>query len=581
MLTEPLAIYDGFTAVTRGMDSGRSPALIGPDQTAFLINATTRTGFTTNRPGWSRKTIVGDDFQTGRFQGMHTYYDPLNRPFLVAAIGGHIHRFDVVNGTSLDLSVSADPLDPLTFPSNAEKVWMAQAEQYLPMQDNASLPFVFDGSALRRANPVSFGGNDFPVGNIMEYNNGRLWTVLPDGRSFVGGDLAYSVTGTAADVLTSTQNIFLTAGAFVLPSNAGRITAMRSLAVQDSVVGQGPLVVFGEFGSALVNAPFNVDDWQNTDSPIQTIGLISPGPTSQDATINVNGDIWYRSPDGVRSFMVARRDHNTWVNTPLSHEINRVLERDDLHLLNDASAVDFDNRRLETVSPYRVADDGTPYGTAWRGLSVLDFTPIGSMFDRSQPCWDGIWTGLAIVHIDVLKVQNVDRCFVFTINADFEFELWELSRDALFDNLMDPITLSVETRALGFSDNSESLKELTRTETWIEELVGTCSYIIDYRPDAYGAWIRLDSGSRSAATGMCNVSCAVPVGPLAQYRPRMISSAPSADPECCVNKTFRQGYEFQFRLSFTGTASLRRFRAVAQTVQESVSGGCLGDDSAL
>src|SRR5262249_33665297 len=163
-----------------------------------------------------------------------------------------------------------------------------------------------------------------------------------------------------------------------------------SMANQDSVLGQGPLVVAGQFGSATVNAPFNVDAWESTDSPISSIGLVSQGPTGQDACINVNGDLWYRAPDGIRSFMIARRDHGPWVNTPLSHEMERVLNRDDDFLLDRVSAVDFDNRLLMTCSPFRANNNGTQYGTAYRGLSALDFAPVSSMFDRTQPVWNGI-----------------------------------------------------------------------------------------------------------------------------------------------------------------------------------------------
>ena len=570
-------VYDGFSTVTRGMDSGRAPSLIGKDQVAFLINSTTRSGYPQNRPGWSRVPLAGDVFDMTRplFQGASPYYAPNGAPFIIASIGGKIYRLDPIRGTILNLSAVSGQENP----SNLPKAWFCQAQEFLAMQDNSSVPLVLNGSSLVRNIPIDLGGNGFPIGNAMEYNNGRLWVALQDRRTFSGGDLAYSVTGTSADVLTSTQNKFLTNGAFVLPSTAGLITAMRSIAVQDSVLGQGPLIVFGQFGAGTVNAPFAADQWQNTASPIETVGLMSAGPVSQEATIQVNGDIWYRSPDGIRSYMVARRDHGTFVNTPVSHEMERVLNRDDQFLLDHCSAVDFDNRRLETASPVRMVNNSIMYGVGWRGLSVLDFSPVTSMFDRTSPAWEGIWNGLTILQILTLKCFGVDRCFMFALNDTFEFELWELSRDSKFDNTMQPIEWTIETRSLGFADNGETLKRFERPETWFTNLAGGLSYTIQYRPDDYQGWLDLDSGVFGAQMGLCSVGCTPPVGPIEQYRPRKIAEEPDEN-ECeeCVSKKFRNGFEFQFRLTMTGAARLKRFRVAATEVPEDVAGGCLGSE---
>jgi len=307
-LSEAKTQYDGFTTIARGVDSGRAPSLVGPDQVSFAINTTFRNGYPRSRPGITQIVLSGDDFQLGKWQGAHSYQPDSGRGVIIASIGGQIIRFDPTNGDVVNLST----LSGLSNNPNLNQAWMTQAEIYLPIQNNSEIPLIFDGASIRRANPVAFGGTELPVGNVMEYNNGRLWVALEDKRSFVGGDLAYSITGTAADVLSFTENQFLNGGgSFALPSNAGFIRAMRSLAIQDSTLGQGPLEVLGDFGTATVSAPFDRTEWQNVDSPIQSVGLVSAGPRSQEATINVNGDLWFRANDGIRSFMVARRDHGT------------------------------------------------------------------------------------------------------------------------------------------------------------------------------------------------------------------------------------------------------------------------------
>lgn len=577
-LSETKTAYDGFTTVPRGMDSGRDPSLIGVDQVAFAMNTTFRSGYAANRPGWSELELSGDDFQLGRWQGAKAYIASSGRPALIASIGGQIIRFDPITLQVTNLSAGSG----LTNPSNLPQAWFTQAEQYMIIQDGSSIPLIWDGAVLRRAIPVDFGGKEVPVGTVMEYNNGRLWVALPDGKSFVAGDLAYSVTGTTYDVLTFTENTFINGGgAFAMPSNAGFITAMKTIALQDSTLGQGPLQVFATNGTASMNAPFDRTQWQNLDSPIASVSILSAGPTSQEGTVNVNGDLWYRAADGIRSFMVARRDHGTWVNTPLSREVERILNRDDPHLMNFASAVDFDNRLLCTVSPYRATEtDATEHGVAWRGLVALDFKSVSSMFDRTQPVWDGGWNGIQILQILKVDCYGVERCFLFALNSDYEITLWELSKERRFDNMDTPIQWFIESRALGFLDRSEFLKELQRTERWLDKVQGTVTMDIKYRPDGFWGWIDLDSGSVCATTGVCSLAaCSPPLFPQLEYRPRKLSAAPENDCEECVDKVYKNGFQFQFKITLTGGAVLRRFRAVATAVAEDTTGGCLGTES--
>lgn len=570
-LQESRTEYDGFTTLEGGMDSGRAPSLLKPNQSAFLINAQTRPGYADNRPGWYKVTTFGDNFQLGRWQTASPYISSGGDPFLVASIGGNIIRFNPITGEVLNLSTTA----ALQNAGNIPRAWFCQAETFLCIQDNSSLPLIFDGATLRRGKPIDAGGDEFPLGNVMEYNNGRLWVALPDGRSFGGGNLAYSETGDASDVLKWTQNQFLVSGSFALPSTAGFITAMKSIANQDSVLGQGPLVVFGQYGAATVNAPFDVTLWQNTNSPIVSLGILSPGPAGQDAALAINGDIWYRAQDGIRSFMIARRDWGTWVNTALSHEVERILNFDDQYLLKFVSEVDFDNRLLTTCSPFRATYDGVEYGVAFRGLTALDFTRVTSMFERTSPTWEGLWNGLDILQILKVNCYGKDRCFMFVLNECHQIELWELSVDNRFDNMTDPIESAMETRAMGFKDQSEFLKQLVRPEIWFESVIGTSPYEIKYRPDGAPLWQDLDSGINCAKTGMCSPpSCTNPVGPFQQYRARQIGSAPDeSDCEECNDKKYMNGFEFQFRITWS-SARIRRFRAVATDVEETVTGGC-------
>ena len=46
-------VTDGFTSLERGMNGGSATNLLPRNQYAFGMNATARTGYINNRPGWS------------------------------------------------------------------------------------------------------------------------------------------------------------------------------------------------------------------------------------------------------------------------------------------------------------------------------------------------------------------------------------------------------------------------------------------------------------------------------------------------------------------------------------------------
>lgn len=575
-LAEPKAVYDGFTIIRRGIDSENAPSIIGSDQAAFAINTTFRGGFAKPRPGIKEITLTGDGFQLGKWQGAHSYIAYNGQPSIVACIGGSLVRFDIEGESVSNLSTPSG----LTFPSSTDQVWMVQAETYLPIQNGSSKPLVWDGMLLREVIPIEFGGTELPVGKMMEFNNGRLWVAYPDLRTFAGGDLAYSITGSAIDVLSFTENqSILGGGLFAMPSSAGFITALKSVATQDSVVGQGPLQVFGETGTASITAPFDRETWQFLTSPIQTVSMLSSGPRSQEGCTSVNGDIWFRSGDGIRSFMLARRDQGTWANTPLSSEINRVLNRDDQNLLRYGSAVNFDNRLLVTASPNRAVTDAIEYGVVHRGLMVLDFNPVSGMFNRGQPAWEGIWTGLRILQILNVKCRGVDRCFLFALDDNNVIGMWELTTTNTSDRLDDRIEWVIETKAMGFSDQSESLKELSRVERWFDMVSGVVDYDIQYKPDSFWGWLDLDSGTVCATTDLCDGPGCLPSSPQLQYRPRKLSSAPDEECEEAVSKPYKNAFEFQFKITVNGSARIRKFRSVAVTLPENTDGGCFGDEA--
>jgi hypothetical protein len=371
--------------------------------------------------------------------------------------------------------------------------WGIQAENYFVLQDNQSLPIIFNGSLARRSNQSL---SEVPVGNVMCYCQGRLTVALPDRQSFRIGDLVFGSSGTPAlqyrdAMLRYTENNYYNEGGdfvarvFGAPSAVGPILAMKSGAQGDTALGQGPLVVFTPYTVFTVQLPFDRTTWKNLANPIQTVNPIY-GALGQDSTVLVNSDIWYRAIDGIRSYISAQRQFNgSEGNTPQSSEIDDEISVDTPELLEYGSAVLFNNRLLMTISPVN-----SPYGVYHRGLAVLDFNLISSLRGSSSPAWEGIWSGLRVLKIVKGIVNRRERCFIYNLNASNQIELWELTTGDLFDNGSSPISWSVDLRSYNCGD-SDAFKRLETGRIIVSNLVGSLSYTVRYRTDespCYQLW---------------------------------------------------------------------------------------------
>ena len=585
MIADPLGTYAGFNVITRGVNTAFNPEAVAPDQLSWMVNGTTRNGYPQCRPGWSKSLLKfldenGDTdatvkaaFEDGRWQGAIPYTDSNGANFIVASISGRIFRIDLGNLQVIDLSTTSGESNP----DNQDHVWMVRAEEFLIIQDGSSIPLIFDGVSLRRSRPRSTTTQaEVPIGSVMAYNKGRLWVTLPDRKSFVAGDLAYSLTQSTADILSFTENTFLNGGgSFVVGEDAGDIVAMRSIAIQDTTTGQGPLQVFTTQGVISIDAPFDRDQWQNLQSPIQTISNLAAGAVSQNSTINVNGDIWFRADDGIRSFSIARRDHGTWVNTPLSTEVSRTLDDDNRPALRFGSAALFDNRLLQLASPYQYADSaGNVHGYVHQGIVALDFHPVSGMFSRSQPSWEGVWTGLLVLQI--VHQPDSNRCYLFTINpADDTIEMWELSRGDKFDSQDSPIQWVIETPSYRFRDDGWSYKRLRTASIWYDRLTGQIDFTSKFRADAEPIWQAHHSWQEQATYKDCNlVPCDTPLNYREQYRSRVRLPEFPIDCDEATGKPYSDGYSFAMRLEITGFAQIKRLRLEGMEKPEEFVGAC-------
>jgi len=572
-ITDRGRMADGITTMSGGMDSGRAPSMISKNQVAYSGNVTFRGGYAKTRPGFKRISIATSDaataLSTGKFQGA-SYYD-YSTGQIVATVDGETYKIEPPS-SGTDWSVT-DITNSVTMSSTRERVHFCQAEQYLIIQDGTNRPLIWDGSSAVRSS-----GTKVPIGTgPMAYGQGRLW--VAQGRSFVAGD----IVGGANGVLEFTENSFLSGGgAFTVPTATGGVTSMRFVAAPNTGLGQGELMVFTSDAAYSVSVPTDRYDWYAVSDPQQRVVLIHNGAMSHFSTELVNGDVFFRSRDGIRSVVQAVRDFQSLGNTPMSREMHRVLKYDDPKYLQYSSGVLFDNRYLVTSQ----SDFDSTTGIGFKGLVSLDFDLISGLSGKAPAAYDGFWTldvkrdstthNMSFLHIIKGRFSDVERCFAFVRNADGNTEIWELTSDGdeIEDTDVDSsgvttankITSEIETASFDFGQLGAA-KQLESGDLWVDEVTGgTVTFHADFHPDQYPCWVSWQDWSVIAEYQASD--CQSLVDYQKQYRPRMRLGFPSDTEEPATGKPFNYGWEFAARLKWTGHARIKLFRLNARETQE-------------
>lgn len=582
-------LVDGITALDGGMDSGRSPNLIAPNQVQYAGNVAFRGGFAKTRPAYKRVNVTG--FSTAaadKFQGCG-YFDYSDGQIIFVA-GGNTYKIEPPS-SGTDWACS-DITNSKTLSTTRDRVHMVQAENkigsgsatsHIIIQDGTSSPFIWDGSSASYASDTTYS---VPTGTgPMAFGHGRLW--VAQGRSYVGSDIYGGSNGT----LKFTENTYLSGGgAFSVPVSAGGITAMRFAAAPNTALGQGELIVATDDAVFTVNVPLDRTGWSALSDPVQRVALINNGAMSHFSTELVNGDVFMRSRDGIRSVIQAVRDFNQLGNTPISSELHRIFKYDAAEYLKYSSGVLFDNRYLLTSqSGY----DNTK-GVAYAGLVSLDFNQISSMKGKAPPAYDGFWTSevtrssvkhdLEVYQLVKGRFDGVERCFAF-IRPKYlsgstltygDTELWEIMRDDSLvvddvdivggESVNNEITAEIETPSFDFNQVGAA-KILESADLWVDNLTGgTVTFNADFHPDQYPCWVSWQNWSVISESSSDN--CNDLIDYQRQYRARMRLGTPSSAEEPAVGKPFNYGWEFAARLKWTGRARVKLFRLNCRETQE-------------
>lgn len=563
-VSEPKVKRDACASFLGGVDSGRHPSLLDPTQLSFAINTTVRGGFPATRPRFSKKTLVFEDedvqalFEDFPLQGYtRTAYRLPNTSLIVVSIGGRIFSISPQDNFAVS-DITPDAGNVPTLPL----AWMEQAEQYLIIQNNLDGAIIYDGSLSRRA-----ASDEVPSGAAMVYNEeiGRL-CVAVNGNEIAVGDVAGGPTG----VLKFTETGYLSEGGrFRVPLKYGQIQAMTMVANLDRSNGQGPMIVFAEEGFSTFNLPPNRDTWKNLTYPVQVNMPIRYSATSHTGTVLVNGDVFYRSKDGLRSFVYAIREFQGWGNVPISTEMGRLTGRDTQPLLRHASVILFDNRVLFSLSPT------TENGVCHRGIGVLDLDLISRLGQKLPPVYDGVWTGIKPTGMMTGTFEGEERAFIFALNPDTEKnELWELHRESGYDNIDSRVQCAIETRTLNFG-NPFTMDKLQNLEVWVDNVAGPVTVGAQWRSDSYPCWTSFCKTKELCVKDQnCDpndeLSCIELQTYNPGYTPRINFGQPSDACDTIASKPLRIGYEIQFRIYWSGQCRIRRVLAKVNEVTEEV-----------
>lgn len=600
MPTDPNRCYDGQVSFIAGMNAAVAPCLVADGQSADARNVAFRGGYPANRPAFVGKRLVNADgstgggvitaFQTGNFQGA-AYYDFQGYEWLFASVAGRLYRFTLdYSGTTYPASDGNDVLVEDVTPDagnnpDREMVWFAQADRILVMQDGQSPAYLVTGSGVRRAN---LEANEVPVGSIMAYGFGRLWLAIgtPGGNRYVAGD----IYGTATDsVIKFTETQYLAEnGSFQLPAKFGIITAMKFYDQQDTATGQGPLMVFGVNGAESVNVTLPRTEWQT--QQIQVEALTNIGARGHRSTVNVNGDLFFRAGDGWRSYRQARAEQSRLGQLPLSTQVRLYTNAELQEQLIYGSAIFFNNRLIVTAIPQKAGPYPTHVGALSLDFDVIDAPNVGG--GQSPPAWDGFWTGpRPVAQLVSGAFRNQERAFAFTSVVSFTTggvgvggipsvvnDLSEIVEGRRYDDDSTAITSRLETRAFNCAPSLQNApfaeKLLLFAEVFESNRFGATTLAVDYRPDELPVYQTLAPQSPSETTPTSIVISGggiIDAPALRTVRNRTYAPADFGNTiDTRINRRF---YSVQFRLTWTGSLSIQRFRLAASTLPDSARSG--------
>lgn len=547
-ITDTNRIYDGFSTLIDGVDNGRSASILTPGYVYDAVNATFRGGEAESRPPFRDITLtflndpnheIETTFRQEIFQGAD-FFRTATYELIVCSVGGRHFSIQVSpNGyTGLVREITTAGRNSRLL----SRAYFCQANKYMIIQDNNSLPVIFDGSNARRSNGV----DEVPVGGPMAFGQERL--IVGRGRQFLAGDLGGSEKD--AEIKFTETNFLNEGGAFGLAAEMGIVRWLKFLPQQDTATGQGELLVGADNGISSVFTSVPRDQWKQTQ--IQRVTLLGVGGTGDKNVVAINGDVWFRSGDGWRSYRQARAEINGWARVPLSTEMRDYFAADTPELLQYGSAIYFDNRLISTICPQR-----GNYRTVHLGMAALDFNPISSFGDTGHPAWDGIWNGCKPLQLLTGIIREQKRAFAFEWQEGVGNKLTEIT--SLPPDTLDTAPISrFITRSMSCG-SPYTLRELVGGDIWARKITGGFAGRVLYSSEQDGVFYCWDTFDELAAsTSDCAPTGCSPDVSRAESRPRIRMQNPPEGAR--LGTSTRCAYEHQVWVEWSGRGKIHKGR---------------------
>jgi len=580
---------DGTFDFSSGVNCARTPTVksqsnpYGLPRNAFawLTNGTVRGGGVYGRPGWNR--LIEHVSDAALYQGGWMYEPTGENPYLIISLAGNLIRIQLdspytVTNLSLVSGLQNNPSTPLGF--------MCQGEDFLIAQsgDALTLPLFWDGNTLRRSNgitteidPAQPNVSELPASGPMCYYASRLW--YAQDRIYCAGDIARGAAGTTAyarrdSILRVTENPLAFGGdGFSVPTAAGNIRALTYPANIDTTLGQGPLLIGTRKTVYSLTVPVSRADWTaaNDNQPLQVVAQMKWGMVNDRGVVQANGDLFYQTLEpAVRSFAFARRSYGQWANLPISQNVRRITRRNDRALLRYCTGMNLDNRIFQSGLPFQ-----TPYGVVHKVVLAMDLDPLSSLEEQLPPIWEGHSEGLNILQLFEGDFGGLQRGFAVVLSEDeTSIDIWEFSREDLFQNGDNRITWSFESPAWTWADSigERNLKKLVGGEMYFDEIFGTSEVTVEFRPDSQKCWLPWSNfqvcSSRNAGEAGTEPEYP-PEDYVAGYQPHKTLPHP---PIPCMPGAVRPaniGLQFQVRVTVKGSLRIRSLMLFAEPFERS------------
>jgi hypothetical protein len=568
--------------VVTTVQSERNPNGLRRNQVAWMDNCTVRGGGITQRTGWIKKGAIKCDL--GWYQGSFMY-SPLSNeyPYLMTSIGGKLYRIDVDNpSASIDLTAGFPAFQN---PTANEVSYFVQAEQFLVIQagDYVTNPLFWNGTSLSRSTGITNtavasgtpGVNGLPPAGPMDYFMGRIW--YAQGRTYSAGDIFGGLSGSLPNnsdaLLNVTENPLSFGGdGFGVPSGSGNIRCLTHSANLNASLGEGQLIIFTREQVFSLTVPTTRALWIGADTnnkPMQTVIQINNGAVNQRSVVTVNGDLFFQSFEpSIRSLMTAVRYFDQWGNTPISINEQRILAFNDRSLMQFSSGIYFSNRVLQAVLPYV-----TPVGIAHKAIVPLNFDVISTLDTKLPPVWEGMYEGVNVLELVRGDFGGRERAFaVVWSEEDREIQLWELSDSSKFETDDNRVAWYVEFPAFTWG-NEFAMKKMISAELWLDKILGTVFFQMDYRPDGDPCWYTWHKWQLCTAKNSCEdvhnpIATPYCTNLRESFRQTIMLPKPQNVCEPVSRRPANVGYQMQCRLGIKGWCRIRGLLLHAEPVEQ-------------